>query len=312
MKRTLAICAAIALSLSISACGGDKDAGSQASASSEAADAAATPTSGDVTISDQPLFDVAGKPGEEPTLTFSGNAPEGLQRYVMEENPDGAEVGPTDAVLAFYHGQVWDGKVFDSSYQRHEPVAFPLTGVIEGWQKGLTGTHVGDRVQLVIPPAQGYPDGTPDGSIKPGETIVFVVEVQDAASLSTPGDLDAKAENDPAAAGVSIERDDQGRLQSGSLLEKGADLDPMHPTVLFAGSDSATPEENDQVALRVVPLTSDQPEAQVEEELRIFQASQLPAADKLHVGSVIVAGEGKAGEMAKSAVIFEVVKIFKP
>lgn len=311
MKRTLALCTAFALALSLSACGGDKDTSGQetTAASGEQSE---VETSGDLTVSDQPLFEVAGAKGEEPSITFKGDAPEGLQRYVMDENPDGAEIAPTDAVLAYYHGQVWNGDVFDSAYQRHEPVAFPLTGVIAGWQKGLAGTRVGERVQLVIPSDQGYPEGTPDGSIKPGDTIVFVVEVQDLASVSAPGDPDAKAETDPADAGVSITRAADGSLQSGELLEAGVDMDPMEPFIIFTGSDQEGVAADDQVALRMVRLTSEEPKADVADELMLFQGSQLPHSDKLHVGSMIVAGEGKAGEIAQTAVIFEVVKIFKP
>lgn len=312
MKRTFALCAAFAMALSMTACSSDEDAseGESTGAAVEATSSAGPDA--EVVDSETPLFEVAGDKGEEPTITFDGEAPESLQRYVMDENPDGEEIGPNDAVLAYYHGQVWDGDIFDSAYQRHEPIAFPLTGVIEGWQKGLTGTRVGERVQLVIPSAQGYPDGTPDGSIKPGDTIVFVVEVQGAASLDSPGDTDAEAVNDPASAGVKVTRDEQGRLQSAELLDKGVDMDPENPVILFNGSDTQAVGENDQVALRMVRLTKDQPQADTDPELQLLRGSQLPAVDKLHVGSVIAMADGKAGEMASSAIVFEVVKIFTP
>lgn len=312
MKRTIALCAAFVMALSVTACSKDNDATSGQSATAPAEQNSSADAPAEVIDADAPLFEVAGDQGDEPVITFSNDAPAGLQRYVMNENPNGAEIGPDDAVLAYYHGQVWDGDIFDSSYQRHEPIAFPLTGVIEGWQKGLTGTRVGERVQLVIPSQQGYPDGTPDGSIKPGETIVFVVEVQDAVGLATPGDVDAKKVNDPATAGVKITRDDQGRLQSAELLETGADIDPEKPVILFDGSDRQKVGENDQVALRTVRLTKDHPQADIDPELQLLRGAQLPEVDKLHVGSVIAMADGKAGEMASSAIVFEVIKIFTP
>ncbi|MDO5727652.1 MAG: FKBP-type peptidyl-prolyl cis-trans isomerase [Bowdeniella nasicola] len=304
MKRILALASAGLLALSLTACSNDNNtAGEEKSASSPGATSDIDATA--------PLFEVEGDRGQEPTLTFSGEAPATLQRYVMDANPDGKEVGATDAVYALYHGQVWDGDIFDSAYQRNAPIVFPLTGVIRGWQEGLTGTHVGERVQLSIPSELGYPEGTPDGSIKPGETIVFVVEIIDAAGLDTPGDPDAEAVADPADFGVKLTRDDEGRLQSGELLADGADMDPMEPTVLFQGSDDTKISATDQVALRIVRLQADAPQSDVSDELLTMGADQLPKADQLRVGSIVVAGEGKAGSMADSAIIFEVIKIFR-
>ncbi|MFN9992984.1 MAG: FKBP-type peptidyl-prolyl cis-trans isomerase, partial [Phycisphaerales bacterium] len=70
---------------------------------------------------------------------------------------DGYQVEPGGAVVAHYHGTLKaDGKVFDSSFQRGEPVAFPLSGVIAGWQKGVPGMKVGGVRRLTIPAALGY------------------------------------------------------------------------------------------------------------------------------------------------------------
>jgi peptidylprolyl isomerase len=45
----------------------------------------------------------------------------------------------------------------------------------------LVGQPVGSQVLLVVPPDKGYPEGSPDGSIKPGDTLVFVVDILDAS-----------------------------------------------------------------------------------------------------------------------------------
>ncbi|MCW3041501.1 MAG: peptidylprolyl isomerase [Solirubrobacterales bacterium] len=71
------------------------------------------------------------------------------------------------------------GKKFDASWDRQaEPFAFPLgTGaVITGWEKGIPGMRVGGRRELVIPPRLAY-GSTGSGSIAPGETLIFVVDL---------------------------------------------------------------------------------------------------------------------------------------
>jgi len=97
---------------------------------------------------------------------------------------DGPEVTGGQSITVHYTGVVWEtGKVFDSSWARGAPATFDIgTGaVIGGWDEGLVGQTVGSQVLLVVPPDKGYPNGSPDGSIKAGETIVFVVDILDAA-----------------------------------------------------------------------------------------------------------------------------------
>ena len=68
---------------------------------------------------------------------------------------------------------------FDASYNRGAPLDFPLGAgrVIAGWDQGVQGMKVGGRRQLVIPPHLGYGDRGAGGVIKPGETLVFVVDL---------------------------------------------------------------------------------------------------------------------------------------
>ena len=74
------------------------------------------------------------------------------------------------------------GKIFDSSYETGQPVSFPLSGVIQGWQQGLPGMKVGGQRLLGIPPELAYQDQQKGSDIAPGETLWFVVEVLDAKS----------------------------------------------------------------------------------------------------------------------------------
>ena len=71
------------------------------------------------------------------------------------------------------------GEEFDASWDRGEPLAFRLgTGrVIAGWDQGVQGMKVGGRRKLVIPPHLGYGDRGAGGAIKPGETLIFVVDL---------------------------------------------------------------------------------------------------------------------------------------
>src|SRR5262249_39505516 len=74
---------------------------------------------------------------------------------------DGYEVKPGGAVVANYHGWLKDGgKVFDStfdpSFKHPEPAGFSLTGVIDGWKKGVPGMKVGGIRRLTIPAALAY------------------------------------------------------------------------------------------------------------------------------------------------------------
>jgi peptidylprolyl isomerase len=93
---------------------------------------------------------------------------------------DGAEAKSGDTVSVHYVGVAHStGEEFDASYNRGTPLQFRLgTGqVISGWDQGVQGMKVGGRRQLVIPPHLGYGDRCAGGGIKPGETLIFVVDL---------------------------------------------------------------------------------------------------------------------------------------
>jgi peptidylprolyl isomerase len=71
------------------------------------------------------------------------------------------------------------GQEFDSSWNRRQPFSFQLGGgqVIAGWDRGVVGMKVGGRRKLVIPPHLGYGDRGAGNVIKPGETLIFVVDL---------------------------------------------------------------------------------------------------------------------------------------
>jgi len=91
----------------------------------------------------------------------------------------GASPAATDQVKVHYEGKLIDGKVFDSSLKRGEPVTFPLNGVIACWTEGVQTMKVGGKAQLVCPANLAYgPNGSPP-TIPPEATLVFDVELID-------------------------------------------------------------------------------------------------------------------------------------
>jgi peptidylprolyl isomerase len=93
---------------------------------------------------------------------------------------DGPEARSGQQATVHYVGVSFStGGEFDASWNRGSPFTFPLGGgrVIAGWDRGVVGMRVGGRRKLVIPPHLGYGDRGAGGAIKPGETLIFVVDL---------------------------------------------------------------------------------------------------------------------------------------
>ncbi len=93
---------------------------------------------------------------------------------------DGAEARAGQTVEVHYVGVAHStGEEFDASWNRGSTFRFPLGAgrVIAGWDQGVVGMKIGGRRRLVIPPQMGYGDRGAGGAIKPGETLIFVVDL---------------------------------------------------------------------------------------------------------------------------------------
>lgn len=103
----------------------------------------------------------------------------GLQYRVIEEG-DGERPTAGDRVQVHYEGTLLNDQVFDSSYERGDPVTFPLNQVIPGWTEGLQLMSVGSKYQFFIPSDLAYGNTPPQGSpIPPGAVLIFEVELLD-------------------------------------------------------------------------------------------------------------------------------------
>lgn len=89
----------------------------------------------------------------------------------------GASPKSSDTVRVHYHGTLIDGTVFDSSVDRGQPAEFALNRVIACWTEGVQLMKVGEKAKLVCPPDIAYGDRGAGGTIPPGSTLVFDVEL---------------------------------------------------------------------------------------------------------------------------------------
>lgn len=105
------------------------------------------------------------------TVTSSGLV------YRSLKDGTGASPSAADKVKVHYRGTFLDGKEFDSSYKRNEPIEFPLNGVIKCWTEGVQKMKVGGKAKLTCPPAIAYGERGAGGVIPANATLQFEVEL---------------------------------------------------------------------------------------------------------------------------------------
>jgi FKBP-type peptidyl-prolyl cis-trans isomerase FklB len=102
--------------------------------------------------------------------------PSGLQYEIITKGT-GPVPKSTDTVKANYIGSLIDGKEFDNSYKRGQPLEIPVSGVIQGWVEALQLMPVGSKWKLFIPSDLGYGDRGAGGAIPGGAALVFTIEL---------------------------------------------------------------------------------------------------------------------------------------
>lgn len=101
-------------------------------------------------------------------------------RYKILESGDGDKPKRGDRVSVHYKGALVDGTVFDSSFERNQPIEFLLGEgqVIQGWDEGIQLLRVGDKARFILPPDLAYGSRGAGGVIPPNAVLVFDVSLE--------------------------------------------------------------------------------------------------------------------------------------
>jgi len=97
--------------------------------------------------------------------------------YRSLKDGKGASPKATDKVTVHYKGTFPDGREFDSSYKRGQPIDFPLNGVIPCWTEGVQRMKTGGKAKVTCPPEIADGARGAGGVIPPNATLVFEVEL---------------------------------------------------------------------------------------------------------------------------------------
>ena len=174
--KVLSLLLVLLLGAAVAACGGDDSSDSEAAATPEATEAAQPPNIDEIAAG------ISKNTKQKPEIvTPTGDPPtELVTRDIVKGK--GPKAKPGDKLEMDYVGVSWsNGQQFDASWDRGQTIPFQLGAgmVIPGWDQGMVGMKEGGRRLLIIPPDMAYgAQGTPDGTIAPNETLVFVIDLE--------------------------------------------------------------------------------------------------------------------------------------
>jgi peptidylprolyl isomerase len=154
-------------------------------------------------------------------------------KLIQEGKGKQATVGST--VSVHYVGTLLDGKKFDSSRDRGEPIKFKLGEgrVIKGWDEGIAMLKVGDKAMFTIPPSIGYGDRDM-GSIPPNSTLIFEVELMEVAEGPKPFDVKGK-ETKTTASGLQYILVEKSKDANAPKAEAGKKVSVHYTGMLMDG-----------------------------------------------------------------------------
>lgn len=156
-----------------------------------------------------PAPTVTGGFGSDPVITIPNGTP--AKSLVVDTliQGRGQVVTSSDYVLLNVEGKVWAGdRLVVDSFTDRQPQGLPLATAMPAWRH-LAGSRVGSRVEMIVPPADGFgPSGNPQANIMGSDTLVFVFDVVDTirkntAAAGTPVPYHPAADM-PSVNGLSI------------------------------------------------------------------------------------------------------------
>ncbi|MDV9173813.1 FKBP-type peptidyl-prolyl cis-trans isomerase [Streptomyces sp. W16] len=213
MRRRSLLIAVPAGLVTLAGCGDSDSSSSKASASPSPSPSASATTAPPPKVVDGPVPAITAgtKFDEKPTVAKGTGDPSKNLAVKTVIAGSGKAVAEGDFVQVNYLGQIWStAKVFDNSYDRKTPLVIQLAqgSIIDGWRYGLAGRKVGSRVEMAIPPTWGYgTTGNSQAGIKGTDTLVFVIDVQDAFNIKSSAKGKAVAQSDSALPKVGTNTD---------------------------------------------------------------------------------------------------------
>ncbi|WP_329246402.1 FKBP-type peptidyl-prolyl cis-trans isomerase [Streptomyces sp. NBC_01478] len=213
MRRRSLLIAVPAGLVTVAGCGDSDSSSSKASASPSPSASASASTAPPPKLVDGPVPAITAgtKFDEKPTVAKGTGDPSKDLAVKTVIAGGGKAVAEGDFVQVNYLGQIWStAKVFDNSYDRKTPLVIQLAqgSIIDGWRYGLAGRKVGSRVEMAIPPTWGYgTTGNSQAGIKGTDTLVFVIDVQDAFNIKSSAKGKAVAQSDSALPKVGTNTD---------------------------------------------------------------------------------------------------------
>ena len=186
-----------------------------------------------------PFPTVTGAFGRQPVIEFGAGRPAAkLQRKVLSLGT-GPALAIGDLIATDYVGQIWNGKVFDNSYASGQAAVlqFGLKKLLPGVDAGLLGVPVGSRVELTIPPTDGYGTvGDQSLGITATDTLVYVFDIAQRYNGKSSGD------GTRAVAGPAGSPTVGGNLTQAPLITVPPDQPvPSHPTTRVVARGAGRP-----------------------------------------------------------------------